>query len=73
MHAQTVHGRKITRKEIVEKTRCYQNDKRRLEILEALVIHFEEPVINRQDTGKKRVLKLYGSERTNKSTNGNPR
>ena len=66
IHAQTAHGRKITRKEIVEmtKTRCYQNDKRRLEILEALIIDFEDPVINRQDTGKKRVLKLYGSERT---------
>ena len=75
MHAQTTHGRKITRKEIVEmtETRCYQNDKRRLEILEALIIHFEDPEINRQDTGRKRVLKLYGSGRINKSTNGNPR
>ena len=75
MHAQTTHGRKITRKEIVEmtETRCYQNDKRRLEILEALIIHFEDPEINRQDTGRKKVLKLYGSGRINKSTNGNPR
>ena len=64
-HALTTHGRKITRKEIVEmtKTRCYQNDIQRLEILEALIIHFEDPVINQQDTGKKKVLKLYGTGR----------
>ena len=64
-HALQVHGRKITRKEIVEMTTarrgCYQNDFARLEILEALIIHFEQPVINRQDTGKKRVLRLYGA------------
>ena len=32
----------------------------RLETLEALIIRFEEPVINRQDTGEKKILKLYG-------------
>ena len=65
-HAQSEHGRKISRKEIEEmtRTRCYQNDIRRLEILEALIIHFEKPVINQQDTGKKKVLKLYGIGRT---------
>ena len=62
-HCLETHGRKITRKEIVEmtKARYYENDYRRLEILEALIIHFEDPVINRQDTGKKKVLKLYGT------------
>ena len=61
-HVLTAHGRKITRKEIVEMTtaRYYQNDYQRLEILEALIIRFEDPLINRQDTGKKKVLKLYG-------------
>ena len=39
-----------------------ENDQRRLEILEALVILFEDPVINRQDTGKKKILKLYGTD-----------
>ena len=61
-HAQSEHGRKISRKEIEEmtRTRCYQNDIRRLEILEVLIIHFEKPFINQQGTGKKKVLKLYG-------------
>ena len=70
-HALTNHGRKIIRKEIEEmtKTRCYQNDTRRLKILEALIIHFEDPVINRQDTGKRKVLKLYGTGRPNQSVN----
>ena len=64
-HCITVHGRKITRKEIVEmtKARYYQNDYQRLEILEALIIFFEDPVINRQETGQKKVLKLYGTSR----------
>ena len=70
-HALHKHGRKITRKEIEEmtKTRCYQNDIRRLQILEALIIHFEDPVINRQDTGKKKILKLYGTGQPNQSVN----
>ena len=71
-HAITVHGRKITREEIVAMTkpRSYQNDYRRLEILEALIIHFEDPVINRQDTWKRKVLKLFGTGRAvNQSTN----
>ena len=42
------------------KARYYENDVQRLETLEALIIRFEEPVINRQDTGKKKILKLYG-------------
>ena len=43
------------------KARYYQNDYRRLEILEALIIHFEDPVLNQQETGKKKVLKLFGT------------
>ena len=64
-------GEKITRKEIEEMTkhRCYQNDIRRLQILEALIIHFEDLVINRQDTGKKKILKLYGTGQPNQSVN----
>ena len=62
-HSIEKHGRKITRAEIVEmtKARYYVNDFQRLEILEALIILFEDPVLNRQDTGRKRILKLFGS------------
>ena len=64
-HALEKHGRKITRAEIVTmtKTRYYQNDVRRLETLEALIILREDPWINRQDTGKTRTLKLFGTGR----------
>ena len=57
------HGRNITRAEIVDmtKARCYQRDVRRLEILEALIIQREDPEINRQDTGKVKILNLYGT------------
>ena len=63
-HALSKHTRKITRAEIVEMTkkRYLQNDVKRLAILEALIIRFEDPIINRQDTGKKKILKLYGTE-----------
>ena len=43
------------------KARYYQSDFRRLEILEALIIQREDPEINRQDTGKVRILKLHGT------------
>ena len=63
-HAEQKHKRNITREEIVNmtKARYFLRDVRRLEILEALIIRFEDPVVNRQDTGKKKVLKLYGTE-----------
>ena len=64
-HALEKHGRKIIRAIIVTmtKTRYYQNDVRRLETLEALIIIREDPWINRQDTGKTRTLKLFGTGR----------
>ena len=40
-----------------------ERDVYRLEILEALLINAEDFEINRQDTGKKRILKLYGDNR----------
>ena len=43
------------------KARYYLNDFQRLETLEALIILQEEPVLNRQDTGRRKVLKLFGS------------
>ena len=63
-HFEENHNRNITRKEIVSctKARYYVRDTRRLEILESLIIRFEDPALNRQDTGKRRVLKLFGTE-----------
>ena len=62
-HFESSHGRNVTRNEIVAmtKARRYERDVRRLEILESLIIQREDPEINRQDTGKCRVLKLYGT------------
>lgn len=63
-HCMEKHGRKPTRKEIVEmtKARYYENDTERLKTLEALIILSEEPVINRQDTGKTKILRLFGTK-----------
>ena len=57
------HKRKITREEIVNWTtsRYYERDTLRLEILESLIIRFEDPEINKQETGKRRTLRLFGS------------
>ena len=62
-HFESCHNRNITRAEIVDmtKARCYQRDVHRLEILEALIIQREDPEINRQDTGKVQILKLFGT------------
>ena len=52
----------ITRKELEKFTSIeyVERDVYRLEILEALIINAGDYEINRQDTGKKRILKLYG-------------
>ena len=62
-HFESVHGRPITREEIVSmtKARYYVSDVRKLEILEALIIRLEDPELNKQDTGKVRFLKLHGT------------
>ena len=62
-HFEAVHGRPITRKEIVTmtKARYHMSDVRKLEILEALIIRLEDPELNKQDTGKVRFLKLHGT------------
>ena len=64
-HCMEIHGRKPTRDEIVQmtKARYYEQDFQRLETLEALIIKSEEPVINRQDTGKIKILRLFGNSR----------
>ncbi len=63
IHFLEKHGRKPTRDEIVKmtKARYYINDLKRLETLEAMIILLEEPILNRQDTGKTKVLKLFGT------------
>ena len=55
------HKEKINRKTIVEhtKVRYKENDQTRLEVLESLIILHEKPEINKQDTGKKRILSLF--------------
>ena len=60
-HFEQTHGSKITRAQIVDNTsiRFIENDVFRLKILEALVIKNEFPSINSQDTGLRRILKLY--------------
>ena len=62
-HFLSKHGRNITREEIVNwtTTRYYERETRRLEILESLIIRYEDPEINKQDTGKRRKLRLYGT------------
>ena len=60
-HFVQIHGRNPTREELVENTkvRYIVPDRRRLETLESLLIKYEDPEINKQDTGKQRILKLY--------------
>jgi hypothetical protein len=62
-HFLSKHSRNITREEIVKytRTRYFERDTRRLEILESLIIRFEDPEINKQDTGKRRKLRLFGT------------
>ena len=61
MHSMNIHGSKIDRKTIVENTnvKYREQDQLRLEILEAILILFEKPELNRQDTGIKRKLSLF--------------
>ena len=60
-HYAIKHGKKIDRKTAEQclKIRYKENNFDRLEILEAIMIMVEKPEINKQDTGKKRILKLF--------------
>ena len=62
-HCLDEHTRKITRKELEDAVciRYKERDCNRLSILESLIIAEEDPILNRQDTGKQRILKLYGT------------
>ena len=60
-HSTLKHNKKIDRKTAEQnlKIRYRENDSYRLGILEALMIMIENPEINKQDTGKKRILTLF--------------
>ena len=63
-HSEIHHNIKVTRKEIEMWTniRYFEQNVNRLSILESLIIYHEDPALNRQDTGKSRILKLYGNQ-----------
>ena len=44
------------------KARYFVSNTVRLEILEALILRFEDPEVNKQETGKVRFLKLHGTK-----------
>ena len=60
-HSLQIHGRQVTRVELVNNTeiRYIIPDRRRLETLESLLMKYEVPEINKQDTEIKRTLHLY--------------
>jgi hypothetical protein len=60
-HSVEKHGKKIDRKKAEQclKIRYKENHQDRLEILESILIMVEKPEINKQDTGKQRILKLF--------------
>ena len=62
-HFEQKHTCRVTRQEIVDwtKIRYFERDVNRLEILESLIIIHEDPALNRQDTGKPRLLCVYGN------------
>ena len=62
-HCLDEHNHKITRKELEDSVsiRYKERDCNRLSILESLIIGEEDPILNRQDTGRQRILKLYGA------------
>ena len=60
-HFREKHGCKLTRQCIVDNTaiRYIEPNTHKLKILESLLIKFERPVINEQNTGVSRTLCLY--------------
>ena len=62
-HLQNHHNSQITRQVLVDNTKIlYQiNDYHRLHIMEALLIHKNNPSINAQSTGSSRTLKLFSN------------
>ena len=65
-HTRSHHRNTLTRDMLVNNTKIIrrENDKTRLHIYEALIIQQQNPVINMQDTGYTRTLKLFGNSST---------
>ena len=60
-HFAGCHSRQLTRNDLTENTTImrWDRDINRLQIAEALLILASTPIINRQDTGSIRILKLF--------------
>jgi len=60
-HFQQTHDMTLTRNTIVDCTKITRRESNitRLQIAEAVIILSDDPLINRQDTGKTRTLKLF--------------
>ena len=60
-HAATVHNQKLTRANLVDKTKIlyHESNFKKLTILEALAIKNLNPSINSQCTGSDRTLQLF--------------
>jgi hypothetical protein len=60
-HFENVHNCRPTRLDLVNNTniRYIERDHQRLLTLESLIIKFEGPIVNQQDTGFSRVLHLF--------------
>ena len=61
LHSINIHKEKMSRVRIVENTKVKYREQNqlRLEVLESILILFEKPEINKQETGKQRKLSLF--------------
>ena len=60
-HIQEVQGSKLTRETIANNTKFItkEDDIRKLDIIEAILIQKKDSSINKQDTGRLRTLKIH--------------
>ena len=74
-HTETSHQQSsLSRDMMVKNTKIIrkENDIRRLQIYEALIIQQKSPTINNQDTGLSRTLKLFSSANINRRNQTKP-
>ena len=64
-HTTNKHNETLTRDTLVNNTKIVltETDYYRLNILEALLIQTNNPLINKQHTGEQRILKLHNTPR----------
>ena len=64
IHEERLHNTTLTRDKLVKNTQIIARPKdvNRLELTEAIIIKCTDPEINKQDTGKCRVLKLFSED-----------